>query len=157
MTWVVMFVGPVSAGQIRPSPARSTASTSAERSSTARPTLRSIASKSRSGGGHDGPSGFVNLCNRRSDCSLLCNGCTMTHVNQREANRRAWRAKTWAGVWRANGFSRGTIEALLRAEIDSNRRLLGLTRKGLRDIEGIGDSRVREIEAYREQFCGEDA
>ena len=70
----------------------------------------------------------------------------MTHVNQREVNRRAWRAKTWAGVWRANGFSRGTIEALLRAEIDSNRRLLGLTRKGLRDIEGIGDSRVREIE-----------
>jgi hypothetical protein len=27
-----------------------------------------------------------------------CKGCTMTHVNQREANRRAWRAKTWAGV-----------------------------------------------------------
>jgi hypothetical protein len=69
----------------------------------------------------------------------------MTHVNQREANRRAWRAKTWAGVWRANGFSRGTIDALLRAEIDSNRRLLGLTRKGLRDIEGIGDSRVRNV------------
>jgi hypothetical protein len=50
----------------------------------------------------------------------------------------------------------GTIDALLRAEIDSNRRLLGLTRKGLRDIEGISDSRVREIEAYREQFRGED-
>jgi hypothetical protein len=74
-----------------------------------------------------------------------------------ECSSRAWRAKTWAGVWRANGFSRGTIDALLRAEIDSNRRLLGLTRKGLRDIEGIGDSRVREIEAYREQFRGEDA
>jgi hypothetical protein len=78
-------------------------------------------------------------------------------IDQRKAKRRAWRAKTWAGVWAANGFSRGTIDALLRAEIDSNRRLLGLTRKGLRDIEGIGDSRVREIEAYREQLRGEDA
>ena len=157
MTWVVMFVGQFLPARSGRTLARSTASTSAERSSTAGPTLRSIASKSRSGGGHDAPSGFVNLCNRRSDYSLLCNGCTMTHVNQREANRRAWRAKTWAGVWRANGFSRGTIDALLRAEIDSNRRLLGLTRKGLRDIEGIGDGRVREIEAYREQFRGEDA
>jgi hypothetical protein len=46
--------------------------------------------------------------------------------------------------------------ALLRAEIDSNRRLLGLTRKGVRDIEGIGDSRMREIEAYRDQFRDED-
>ena len=78
-------------------------------------------------------------------------------ANQREANRRVMRAKIWSGVWRANGFSEPTINALLRAHIDSNRRLLGLTRKGLRDIEGIGDGRVREIEAYREQFRGEDA
>jgi hypothetical protein len=43
----------------------------------------------------------------------------------------------------------------VRGELD--RRLLGLTRKGLRDIESIGGSGVREIEAYREQFQGEDA
>jgi len=78
-------------------------------------------------------------------------------ANQREANRRAMRVKIWSGVWRANGLSEPTINALLRAHIDSNRRLLGLTRKGLRDIEGIGDGRLREIEAYREQFRGEDA
>jgi hypothetical protein len=42
-------------------------------------------------------------------------------IDQRKAKRRAWRARTWAGVWAANGFSRGTIDALLRAEIDSNR------------------------------------
>jgi len=78
-------------------------------------------------------------------------------IDEREAKRRAWRASTWAGVWRANGFSEPTINALLRARIDSNRRLLGLTRKALRDIEGVGDGRVREIEAYREQFRGADA
>jgi hypothetical protein len=49
-------------------------------------------------------------------------------------------------------FQAGTIDALLRAEIDSNRRLLGLADRALRCIEGIGDSRLREIETYREQF-----
>jgi hypothetical protein len=79
------------------------------------------------------------------------------NVNKRESNRPAMRAKIWAGVWRANGLSPSTIDALLRAEIDSNRGLFGLTRKGLRDIGGIGDSRMWEIEAYRDQFRGEDA
>ena len=73
-------------------------------------------------------------------------------IDQREANRRAMRAKIWSGVWRANGFSRGTIDALLRAEIDSNRRLLGLTRKAIKGIEGVGDSRIKKIDAYRAQF-----
>ena len=80
----------------------------------------------------------------------------MTHIDQREANRRAARAKIWSGVWRANGFSRGTIEALLRAHIDSNKRLLRLTTKALNDIDGIGDVRIKEIEVYRGQFLGED-
>jgi hypothetical protein len=78
-------------------------------------------------------------------------------VKQRKANRRTLRAKIWSGVWRANGFSRGTVHALLSAQIDSNRRLLGLTKRDLRGIEGIGDSRLREIEAYRALFQGEDA
>src|SRR5215472_9553227 len=44
---------------------------------------------------------------------------TALTIDQREANRRrALQAKIWSGV-RANGFSRGTIDALLRAEIDS--------------------------------------
>ena len=80
----------------------------------------------------------------------------MTHIDQREANRRAARAKIWSGVWRANGFSRGTIEALLRAHIDSNKRLLRLTTKALKDIDGIGDVRIKEIEAYREKFEGNE-
>jgi hypothetical protein len=78
-------------------------------------------------------------------------------IEQRETNRRAHRAKIWSGVWRANGLSRGTVDALLSARIDSNRRLLGLTKQDLRCIEGIGDSRIREIEAYRDQFRGEEA
>jgi hypothetical protein len=52
-------------------------------------------------------------------------------ANQREANRRAMRVKIWSGVWRASGLSEPTINALLRAHIDSNRRLLGLTVSGL--------------------------
>jgi len=78
-------------------------------------------------------------------------------IDQREANRRAMRAKIWSGVWRANGFSRGTIDALLRAAIDSNRRLLGLTRKAIKGIEGVGDSRIKEIDAYRAQFDEDNA
>ena len=45
---------------------------------------------------------------------------------------------------------------LLRASIDSNRRLLALTRRALQDIDGIGDVRIKEIEAYRYQFLRED-
>jgi len=75
---------------------------------------------------------------------------------KRENVRRAHRARIWAGVWRANGFSPPTIKALLRAHIDSNERLLQLTTKALKDIDGIGDVRIKEIEAYRGQFSGED-
>jgi hypothetical protein len=78
-------------------------------------------------------------------------------IDQREANRRAMRAKIWTGVWRADGLSRATIDALLKAEIDSNRRLLSLTRKGIKCIEVIGDSRIREIDAYRAQFDDDHA
>jgi hypothetical protein len=73
-------------------------------------------------------------------------------TDDREARRRAVRAKIWAGVWRANGFSEPTINALLRARIDSNQRLLALTKAGLKKVEGIGDGRPKEIEAYRAQF-----
>ena len=45
---------------------------------------------------------------------------------------------------------------LLRASIDSNRRLLALTRRALKDIDGIGDVRIKEIEAYRKKFLGEN-
>ena len=45
---------------------------------------------------------------------------------------------------------------LLRARINSDRRLLALTRKALKDIDGIGDVRIKEIEAYRYQFLRED-
>jgi hypothetical protein len=31
-----------------------------------------------------------------------------------------------------------------------------LTSKALKDIDGIGDVRIKEIEAYRGQFSGED-
>jgi len=75
----------------------------------------------------------------------------------REDIRRAHRARIWAGVWRANGISAPAIYALLRARIDSNRRLLRLTRKALKEIEGLGDVRFKEIEAYRAQFAEEDA
>ena len=44
---------------------------------------------------------------------------------------------------------------LLRARINSDRRLLALTRKALKDIDGIGDVRIKEIEAYREKFLRE--
>ena len=76
---------------------------------------------------------------------------------EREALKRDHRAKIWAGVWRANGLSEPAINALLRARIDSNRRLLRLTRKALKEIEGVGDVRFKEIEAYRGQFAEEDA
>ena len=75
---------------------------------------------------------------------------------KRENVRRAHRARIWAGVWRANGFSPPTIKALLRAHIDSNKRLLRLTTKALKDIDGIGDVRIKEIEAYREKFEGNE-
>jgi hypothetical protein len=45
-------------------------------------------------------------------------------------------------------------ERLLPARIDSNRRLLALTRRALKDIDGIGDVRIKEIEAYRKKFLG---
>lgn len=75
---------------------------------------------------------------------------------EREEVQRAHRARIWAGVCRANGFSPLTIKALLRAHIDSNKRLLRLTTKALKDIDGIGDVGIKEIEAYRGQFLGED-
>src|SRR5215472_3927030 len=66
---LLCFIGPISAGRIRPSPVRSTVSTSAERSSTARPTLPSIASKSRSGGGREDP--MASLAQRINDAEDL--------------------------------------------------------------------------------------
>ena len=45
---------------------------------------------------------------------------------------------------------------LLRARINSDRRLLALTRKALKDIDGIGDVRIKEIEASREKFEGNE-
>jgi hypothetical protein len=44
---------------------------------------------------------------------------------------------------------------LLRASINSNRRLLALTRRALKDIDGIGDVRIKETETYREKLLGE--
>jgi hypothetical protein len=59
MTWVVMFCW---ASFCRPDPAEPRAFDSIDECrEVVHPTLRSIASKSRSGGGHDGPSGFVKL------------------------------------------------------------------------------------------------
>ena len=71
---------------------------------------------------------------------------------EREALKRDRRAKIWTGVWKANGISMPAINALLRARIDSNRRLLQLSRQALNEIEGVGDIRLKEIEAYRKQF-----
>jgi hypothetical protein len=45
---------------------------------------------------------------------------------------------------------------LLRASINSNRRLLALTRRALKDIDGIRDVRIKEIEAYRDKLLGEN-
>jgi hypothetical protein len=57
----------------------------------------------------------------------------------KEAMRRAGRARIRAGVWRANGFRNKRSARLLRSRINSNRRLLALTRRALKDIDGIGD------------------
>ena len=69
--------------------------------------------------------------------------------------RCAGRARIWASVWRANLRNERSAR-LLRARINSDRRLLALTRKALKDIDGIGDVRIKEIEAYREKFEGNE-
>lgn len=70
--------------------------------------------------------------------------------------RRAGRARIWvrrlACQWL---FATNDQRPYYAPIINSNRRLLALTRRALKDIDGIGDVRIKETETYREKLLGE--
>jgi hypothetical protein len=61
---------------------------------------------------------------------------------------RAFQRMMFAG----RGFSKQTVEALIDAEIDTPERLLFMDGKAISSLEGIGTTKLKEIEAYRATY-----